>query len=84
MDRDGTREGFELELTARVAGAVRVPVIASGGAGNLSHFVELFERTGADAALAASIFHSGEIVVADLKNRLARRGIRVRPGAEAE
>ena len=84
VDRDGTREGFELELTARVAGAVRVPVIASGGAGNLSHFVELFERTGADAALAASIFHSGEIVVADLKNRLARRGIRVRPGAEAE
>ena len=67
-----------------MAGAVRVPVIASGGAGNLSHFVELFERTGADAALAASIFHSGEIVVADLKNRLARRGIRVRPGAEAE
>jgi len=83
VDRDGTREGFELELTARVAGAVRVPVIASGGAGNLSHFVELFERTGADAALAASIFHSGEIVVADLKSRLAQRGIRVRPGAEA-
>jgi cyclase len=83
VDRDGTRAGFELELTARVAGAVRVPVIASGGAGNLSHFVELFERTGADAALAASIFHSGEIVVADLKSRLAQRGIRVRPGAEA-
>ena len=83
MDRDGTRDGFELELTARVAGAVRVPVIASGGAGNVAHFVELFQRTGAEAGLAASIFHSGEIAVAALKEELARRGVNVRPSDEA-
>jgi cyclase len=83
IDRDGTRQGFELELTARVTAAVRVPVIASGGAGSIAHFVELFERSGADAALAASIFHSGEIAVASLKAALAARGIPVRPASEA-
>jgi cyclase len=83
IDRDGTRDGFELELTARVAEAVRVPVIASGGAGSSAHFAELFTRTGADAGLAASIFHSGEIVVSALKDELARRGIEIRPSAEA-
>jgi len=83
IDRDGTRDGFDLELTARVADAVRVPVIASGGAGNASHFVDLFATTGSDAGLAASIFHSGEVVVADLKLALASRGVRVRPSAEA-
>jgi cyclase len=83
IDRDGTRDGFDLELTARVADAVRVPVIASGGAGNASHFVELFATTGSDAGLAASIFHSGEVVVSDLKLALASRGVRVRPSAEA-
>ena len=83
MDRDGTRDGFELDLTARVADAVRVPVIASGGAGSVGHFVELFARTGAEAGLAASIFHSGEIAVSALKAELARRGIHVRPSAEA-
>jgi len=83
IDRDGTRDGFELELTARVANAVRVPVIASGGAGEASHFVDLFGRTGAEAGLAASIFHSGEIVVSDLKATLAERGVVVRPSAEA-
>src|SRR5713226_4516743 len=83
MDRDGTRDGFELDLTARVADAVRVPVIASGGAGAVTHFVELFGRTGAEAALAASIFHSGEIMVSALKAELARRGMRVRPSVEA-
>jgi cyclase len=83
MDRDGTRDGFELELTAAVAAAVRVPVIASGGGGLLQHFIDVFARTGAEAALAASIFHSGEVVVADLKSALASRGVPVRPTAEA-
>jgi len=83
MDRDGTRDGFELELTRRVAEAVRVPVIASGGAGKAGDFVELFERTGAEAGLAASIFHSGEITVAGLKSALASRGVTVRPTTEA-
>ena len=83
IDRDGTRDGFELELTDRVARAVSVPVIASGGAGSISHFVELFRKTGADAGLAASIFHSGEIAVAALKAALAAEGIAVRPSAEA-
>src|SRR2546426_260549 len=83
MDRDGTRDGFELELTALVADAVRVPVIASGGAGEAAHFVELFARTGAEAGLAASIFHSGEIAVGVLKEDLAARGVPVRPSTEA-
>jgi cyclase len=83
MDRDGTRDGFELELTAAVAAAVRVPVIASGGAGLLQHFIDVFARTGAEAGLAASIFHSGEVVVADLKSALASRGVPIRPTAEA-
>ena len=83
MDRDGTRDGFELELTAMVAKAVNVPVIASGGAGVVAHFADLFAQTGAEAGLAASIFHSGEIAVADLKAALAARGVRVRPSAEA-
>jgi cyclase len=84
MDRDGTRDGFELELTALVADAVRVPVIASGGAGEAAHFAELFARTGAEAGLAASIFHSGEIAVGVLKEDLAARGVTVRPSAEAK
>ena len=83
MDRDGTRDGFELELTALVADAVRVPVIASGGAGEAAHFVELFTRTGAEAGLAASIFHTGEVTVGVLKEDLATRGIPMRPSAEA-
>ena len=83
IDRDGTRDGFDLDLVARVADAVRVPVIASGGAGGVAHFVELFSATGSDAGLAASMFHSGEVVVSDLKLALAARGVRVRPSAEA-
>jgi len=83
IDRDGTRDGFELDLTARVAEAVRVPVIASGGGGSVRDFVELFRRTGAEAGLAASIFHSGEIVVSKLKEELGTRGITVRPSTEA-
>ncbi len=83
VDRDGTRDGFELELTSLVAKAVNVPVIASGGAGTVAHFVDLFTRTGADAGLAASIFHSGEVVVADLKSALASRGVAIRPSTQA-
>ncbi len=83
MDRDGTRDGFDLELTALIADAVRVPIIASGGAGDAAHFVDLFARTGAEAGLAASIFHSGEIAVGVLKEDLAARGVPVRPSAEA-
>ena len=83
IDRDGTRDGFDLELTRRVANAVAVPVIASGGAGSVAHFVELFTQTGADAGLAASIFHSGEISVPALKAKLAAYGVEIRPSSEA-
>lgn len=83
MDRDGTRDGFDLDLVRAVAAAVRVPVIASGGAGTLAHFVDLFAGTAAEAGLAASIFHSGEVVVSELKAALGARGIPVRPSTEA-
>jgi cyclase len=83
MDRDGTRDGFELALTSLISKAVNVPVIASGGAGTAAHFVDLFAKTGADAGLAASIFHSGEVVVSGLKSTLASRGIAIRPIVEA-
>ncbi|MGH9331660.1 MAG: imidazole glycerol phosphate synthase subunit HisF [Vicinamibacterales bacterium] len=78
MDRDGTREGFDCDLTAAVARSVSIPVIASGGAGSPEHFVEVFTTGRADAALAASIFHYGERSLADLKTLLAARGIPVR------
>jgi cyclase len=79
MDRDGTRAGFECELTSAVSEAVRIPVIASGGAGEPAHFVEVFTHGRADAALAASVFHYSEHAAADLKAYLAARGIPVRP-----
>jgi cyclase len=78
MDRDGTEDGYELELTRRVADAVDVPVIASGGAGTLEHLVEAIETGGADAVLAASIFHYGTYSVDEAKARLAEAGIPVR------
>ena len=78
MNRDGTASGFDCELTRAVADAVRIPVIASGGAGGAQHFVEVFGAGHADAALAASIFHYGYSRIADLKQELASQGIPVR------
>jgi cyclase len=78
MDRDGTEAGFDVPLTRAVTEAVNIPVIASGGAGNAEDFVEVFEKAGADAGLAASIFHYGRISIAELKQRIAQRGIPVR------
>jgi cyclase len=77
MDRDGTKDGYDLELTSAVASAVGVPVIASGGAGELSHLVEALQA-GADAALAASIFHYGEHTIAEAHAAIAAAGIPVR------
>jgi cyclase len=79
MDRDGTKSGYDLDLTRAVRAATNVPVIASGGAGSIQDFVDVFERADADAALAASLFHFGEIAIPDLKRALAGRGIPVRP-----
>jgi cyclase len=79
MDRDGTNDGYDLELTKAVARAVAVPVIASGGAGELSHLSEAITAGGADAVLCASIFHYGSYRVRDAKERLAADGIPVRP-----
>jgi cyclase len=78
IDRDGSRDGFDCELTATVSAAVGIPVIASGGAGRPSHFTDVFTRGRADAALAASIFHFGDVPVAALKQHLAASGIPVR------
>lgn len=78
MDRDGTKAGFDCEMTAAVSNAVDIPVIASGGAGSFDHFVDVFTHGAADAALAASIFHYAESSVADLKRHLDVRGIPVR------
>ena len=79
MDHDGTRAGFDLELTRAVVDAVGIPVIASGGVGTLDHLVEGAVVGGADAVLAASIFHFGEATVAQAKARLTAAGILVRP-----
>jgi len=78
MDRDGTRAGFDCEMTAAVADAVNIPVIASGGAGTLEHFSDVFTRGRADAALAASIFHFADTGVGELKHYLRSRQIPVR------
>ncbi|MGO9028058.1 MAG: imidazole glycerol phosphate synthase subunit HisF [Acidimicrobiales bacterium] len=79
MDRDGTRDGFDLELTRQVSGRCPVPLIASGGVGELDHLVEGAREGAADAVLAASIFHLGEFTVADAKAHLAAAGVPVRP-----
>jgi cyclase len=79
MDRDGTRDGYDLELTRAVTDACSVPVIASGGVGTLEHLAEGALAGGADAVLAASIFHFGQHTVAEAKRHLAARGVKVRP-----
>lgn len=79
MDADGSKNGYDIELTRRVSEAVRIPVIASGGAGNLDHMVEVLQAGKADAVLAASIFHFGEYTVAQAKEYFARHGLPVRP-----
>ena len=78
MDKDGTKDGYDLPLTRAVAGAVRIPVIASGGVGTLAHIAEGLTEGGADAALAASIFHFGEYSIRQVKEYLRERGIPVR------
>lgn len=77
MDKDGTKEGFDLELTRQVAEAVRIPVIASGGAGTMEHFRDAVTLGKADAVLAASLFHFGEIEISELKGYLKQQGIEV-------
>lgn len=78
MDRDGTKDGYDLEMTAAVSEAVTIPVVASGGAGRPEHLADAIELGKADAALAASIFHFGEYSIAETKQRMADRGIPVR------
>jgi len=78
IDKDGTRSGFDCELTSAVAAAVSIPVIASGGAGTFEHFRDVFTTGGADAALAASVFHFSEHAVSELKNYLAGSGLPIR------
>ena len=79
MDFDGTKNGYDLALTAAVSKAVNIPVIASGGAGQLEHFAEDFQKTNADAALAASVFHYGEFTIGEVKQYLKERNVAVRP-----
>ncbi|NPA32126.1 MAG: imidazole glycerol phosphate synthase subunit HisF [Aquificae bacterium] len=79
MDKDGTKDGYDIELCRAVADAVRIPVIASGGAGRKEHFAEVFKKTGVSAALAASVFHFREIRIPELKSYLRSEGVHVRP-----
>ena len=78
MDKDGTKEGYDLELTRTISETVNIPVIASGGAGNLEHLYHAFTQGKADAALAASIFHYGEYSIMEAKKYLGNKGIPVR------
>ncbi len=78
MDADGTKNGFDLPLTRAVTAAVSIPVIASGGAGNLEHFYQVFVEGAADAALAASVFHYGEISIPEVKTFLKQKKVNVR------
>lgn len=78
MDADGTKEGFDVEITDKISRLLNIPVIASGGAGVIDHIVEVFARTDVDAALAASIFHYGEVEIKELKKKLKQQGIKVR------
>ncbi|MBP84337.1 MAG: imidazole glycerol phosphate synthase subunit HisF [Verrucomicrobiales bacterium] len=84
MDADGTKAGYDLELTAAISDSVRIPVIASGGAGNIHHMAEVLDRGKADAVLAASIFHFGDFTVGDVKEYLHQHGVPVRPVGEQD
>ena len=75
MDADGTKAGYDLEMTKAVCDAVHIPVIASGGAGSIDDFAQVFEETGCDAALAASLFHYGELTIDEVKDAMRARGI---------
>jgi len=79
MDKDGTKDGYDIALNRAISEAVRIPVIASGGAGKKEHFYEVFTETKVQAALAASVFHFREISIPELKNYLRERGVHVRP-----
>lgn len=79
MDHDGTKNGFDLPLLTKINQTVQIPVIASGGAGNQEHFVDVFHQTGVDAALAASVFHYGTIRIPELKETLQKSGVPIRP-----
>jgi glutamine amidotransferase/cyclase len=81
IDRDGTGRGFDLDLVNLVRRNVRIPVVASSGAGNVSHFVDVFEKTGVEAALAAGIFHRGEVQIDEVKEALTRAGVQARMNA---
>lgn len=78
MDHDGTKNGFDNGLLKKINDQIRIPLIASGGAGNQAHFVDVFQQANVDAALAASVFHYGEILIPDLKQRLRSNGVVVR------
>ncbi|MBC2582832.1 imidazole glycerol phosphate synthase subunit HisF [Clostridium sp. DJ247] len=78
MDADGTKAGYDIKLTNAITGAVNIPVIASGGCGNLEHFYEVFEQSGADAALAASLFHYRELSIKQVKEYLKEKHVEVR------
>jgi len=78
MDRDGTKDGYDIQLTRAISDSVRIPVIASGGAGNLEHFYEALTAGGASAVLAASLFHFGDYKIVEVKNYLRERGVVVR------
>ncbi len=84
MDKDGTKSGYDLEITRKIADAVSIPVIASGGAGSLADFYDGLTDGGADAALAASLFHFGEIKIGQLKKYLELRGLPVRQPEDSE
>ncbi len=78
MDHDGTKNGFDNDLLKKINASIHIPLIASGGAGNQQHFVDVFQEAQVDAALAASVFHYGEILIPELKNTLQNQGIPVR------
>jgi cyclase len=79
MASDGVRRGYDIEQLARMRAACRVPLVASGGAGAPGHFIDVFKAANVDAALAASVFHSGNIVIRELKTALRAAGVEIRP-----